>query len=81
MVFILEAADLTHITNLIVAAVGADFRLETILYQAQDIHPPREPMQGVEGAYRLVFARGERPDDKLQPPSVEVWPRPCKSPR
>jgi hypothetical protein len=72
MVFILEAADLTHITNLIVAAVGADFRLETILYQAQEIHPPREAMRGVEGAYRLVFARDERPDDKLQPPSIEV---------
>jgi len=72
MVFILEAADLTHITNLIVAAVGADFRLVTLLYHAQDIHPPREAMRGVEGAYRLVFARDERPDHRLQPLSVGV---------
>jgi len=72
MVFILEAADLTHVSNLIVAAVGADFRLQTILYQAQDIHPPREAMRGVEGAYRLVFARDERPDHTLQPLSVEI---------
>ena len=70
MVFILDAADPPHIANLILAAVGAGFRLERILYQPQDIHSPRDPLGGVEGAYRLTFARDERAGQKQQEPSV-----------
>lgn len=70
MVFVLEGADLPHITNLTLAAVGAGFKLERILYQPQDIHPPKEPMRGVEGAYRLSFARDERAAEKPQEPSL-----------
>ncbi len=69
MVFILDTADLTHITNLILAAVGAGFKLERILYQPQDIHPPKEPMRGMEGAYRVAFTRDERADQEPQEPS------------
>ena len=60
MVFILEHADLTHITNLILAAVGAAFKLDRILYQPEDIHPVKRPMRGAEGAYRLTFTRHDR---------------------
>ncbi|MGB3906602.1 MAG: hypothetical protein WBB22_16960, partial [Anaerolineae bacterium] len=60
MVFILERADLTHITNLILAAVGAAFKLDRILYQPEDIHPVKRPMRGAEGAYRLTFTRDDR---------------------
>lgn len=70
LVFILDSADPAHITNLILAAVGAGFKLETVLYQPQDIHPPKEPMRGTEGAYRLVFASEERPTEGPQPTSL-----------
>ncbi|TKJ28572.1 MAG: hypothetical protein CEE40_11430 [Chloroflexi bacterium B3_Chlor] len=67
MVFILERADLTHITNLILAAVGAAFKLDRILYQPEDIHPVKQPMRGAGGAYRLTFTRddgaGQRPEE------------------
>jgi hypothetical protein len=70
MVFILDTADLTHITNLVLAAVDAGFKLERILYQPQDIHPPKEPLRGMEGAYRLAFTRDERAEQKPQKPSL-----------
>ncbi len=68
-VFILDTADLTHITNLILAAVGAGFKLERILYQPQGINPPKEPMRGMEGAYRVTFTRDERADQEPHEPS------------
>jgi hypothetical protein len=70
MVFILEGADLLHISSLILAAVGAGFKLERILYQPQGIHPPKEPMRGLDGAYRLVFTKDERADQKPKEPSL-----------
>ncbi len=66
MVFILDSADPAHVTNLILAAVGAGFKLKRVLYQPQAMHPPKEPMRGMEGAYRLVFAREERPTEEPQ---------------
>lgn len=75
MIFILERANLTHISNLILAAVGAAFKLRRILYQPEDVHPPEEPMQGVDGAYRLTFTRddGSGQDlDDLSPGAVAV---------
>jgi len=63
MVFLLEDADLTQVTNLILASVAGQFKLERVLYQPRDAQPPRQPMQGVAGAYRLTFAR----DDTSEP--------------
>ncbi len=56
MIFLLEGADLAHVTNLILASVGADFKLDGLLYQPQEVEPPRHPKQGVAGAYRLAFS-------------------------
>jgi hypothetical protein len=75
MIFILERANLTHINNLILAAVGAAFKLRRILYQPEDVHAPEGPMQGVDGAYRLVFTRenGSGQDlDDLSPGDVAL---------
>jgi len=66
MIFVLERADLTHINNLILAAVGAAFKLQRILYRPEDVHPPEEPMQSVDGAYRLTFTRDDRPSQELE---------------
>jgi hypothetical protein len=71
MVFLLEGADLTHAANLILAAVGAHFRLDRILYQPRDTNPPRHPMQGVPGAYRLTFSRDDRATPEPAKPSPE----------
>lgn len=70
MVFILDTAELTHITHLLLASIGAGFKLERMLYQPQDIHPPKEPMRGMEGAYRLTFSRDERAGQEQQEPSL-----------
>ncbi len=70
MVFLLEDADMTHVTNLILASVAGQFKLERVLYQPQDAQPPRQPMQGVAGAYRLTFAR----DDASPPEPRELSP-------
>jgi hypothetical protein len=59
MIFLLEETDLTHISNLILASLGAAFKLDGILYQPQYITPPRHPKQGVPGAYRLSFSKDE----------------------
>ncbi|NIN68772.1 MAG: hypothetical protein GTO63_29615 [Anaerolineae bacterium] len=75
MIFILERASLTHINNVILAAVGAAFKLRRILYQPEDVHPPEEPMQGVDGAYRLTFTRDDGPGqdlDDLSPGAVAL---------
>jgi hypothetical protein len=71
MVFLLEGADLTHAANLILAAVGAAFRLDRILYQPRDTNPPRHPMQAVPGAYRLTFSRDDRATPEQRKPSPE----------
>ena len=57
MVFLLEDSGLTQVSNLILATVGAAFKLDRILYQPQDAPAPRHPLQGVAGAYRLTFSR------------------------
>ncbi len=72
MIFILERADLTHVDNLILAAVGAAFKLHRILYQPEHVYPPEEPLHGVEGAYRLTFTR----DDGVGQGSEELSPGP-----
>jgi hypothetical protein len=59
LIFLLENTDLTHVTNLILSGVGAAFKLDRVLYQPQEANPPRHPMQGVPGAYRLTFSRDE----------------------
>jgi hypothetical protein len=71
MVFLLERADLTHVANLVLAAVGAAFRLDRILYQPRDTNPPRHPMQGVPGTYRLTFSRDDRATPEPGKPSPE----------
>jgi hypothetical protein len=68
LVFVLEDADLTHVTNLMLSAVGAAFKLDRFLYQPHETSPPRHPMQGVPGAYRLTFSR----DDPDLPPPREL---------
>ena len=78
MVFLLEGADLTHVANLILAAVGAAFRLDRILYQPQDTSLPRHPMQGVSGAYRLTFSRDDRPPPEPGGPSSESLAAPLR---
>ncbi len=69
MVFILDTADLEHVTNLILAAVGAGFKLERILYQPQDVDPPRDAMGTTEASYRLTFVRDERGEQEAREPS------------
>jgi hypothetical protein len=71
MVFLFEGVDLTHVANIILAAVSAAFRLDRILYQPQDTSPPRHPMQGVSGAYRLTFSRDDRAPPEAGEPSAE----------
>jgi hypothetical protein len=71
MVFLLEGADLNHVANLVLAAIGAAFRLDSMLYQPQDPKPPRHPMQGVAGAYRLTFSRDDRAPPMAVEPSAE----------
>ncbi|MDH4208841.1 MAG: hypothetical protein OEV76_08200, partial [Anaerolineae bacterium] len=56
MIFVLERADLAQVSNLILASVGADFKLDRLLYQPQEAEPPRHPKQAVAGAYRLTFS-------------------------
>ncbi len=68
LVFLLQDADLTHVTNLMLSGVGAAFKLDRILYQPHDANPPRHPMHGVPGAYRLSFSR----DDPEQPEPAEL---------
>ena len=71
MVFLLEGADLTHVTNAILATIGAAFNLDRVLYQPQDSSPPRHPMQGVPGAYRLTFSKGAADLPHIEDPSPE----------
>jgi hypothetical protein len=68
LIFLLEDADLIHATNLVLSGVGAAFKLDRVLYQPHDANPPRHPMQGVPGAYRLTFSR----DDPDQPEPAEL---------
>jgi hypothetical protein len=71
LVFLLEGADLTHVSNLILSGVGAAFKLDRVLYQPHDANPPRHPMQGVSGAYRLTFSRDDHDQPELSPLSSE----------
>jgi hypothetical protein len=71
MVFLLEGAGLTQVSNLILATVGAAFKLDRILYQPQDAPPPRHPMQGVAGAYRLTFSRAADHETPQEVPAPE----------
>ena len=61
MVFLLEDADLAHVSNLILASLGASFRMEDILLQPVEADSPRHAKQGVPGAYRLAFTRDATP--------------------
>lgn len=70
MVFLLEDAGLAHVSNLILAAMGASFTIEGILYQPSDTDPPRHPKQSVSGAYRLAFSmKGAAYPEPAQPSS------------
>jgi hypothetical protein len=71
MVFLLEEASLTHMANLILASIGAAFKLERVLYQPREAQPPRQPMLGVDGAYRISFTRDEAPRPEPQPAQPE----------
>jgi hypothetical protein len=71
MVFLLEDGDLTHVTNLILASVAGKFKLERVLYQPRDAQPPRQPMHGVAGGYRLTFARDDASPPEPQEPSPD----------
>jgi hypothetical protein len=66
MVFLLEEAGVTHMANLVLAGIGAAFKLERILYQPHEAQPPRQPMSGVAGAYRLTFTRDDAPQPEPQ---------------
>jgi hypothetical protein len=71
MVFLLEEAGVTHVANLVLAGIAAAFKLERILYQPHDLQPPRQPMQGVPGSYRLTFTRDDTSQTESQPPLPE----------
>lgn len=70
VVLLLDEVTLTHISNLILAAVGAAFKLERILYQPEDIHPASEPMRAPEGSYRLAFTSDQHSTEESEEPSV-----------
>jgi hypothetical protein len=72
MVFLLEGSGLTQVSNLILATLGAAFKLDRILYQPKDAPPPRHPMQGVPGAYRLTFSRDSDHDSPQEVPSPDT---------
>ena len=65
LVLILTTEELAHCDALILAAIGAGLKLESILYQPSEIAAPKEPLVGTEGEYRLCFVK----DITAPPPS------------
>ena len=71
VIFILDTADLVHVSSLMLAALGADLKLDRSLYQSRHTLPPSHPLQGTEGEYRLCFSRDAKHDQESQEPSLD----------
>ncbi len=65
LVLIFTTEELAYCDALILAAIGAGLKLESILYQPSEIAAPKEPLVGTEGEYRLCFVK----DITAPPPS------------
>jgi len=63
LVLFVTTEELAHCDALILAAIGAGLKLESILYQPSEIAAPKEPLVGTKGEYRFCFVK-----DVVTPP-------------